>query len=79
MSNLIPVRMTKEELVAVLHDVAAGIEAEDSYGGFLTYDALDERLGRDEFFVTASYRIGNSMGQGGVRLIGEVPGADADA
>lgn len=50
-----PVYMSKNDLLAVLADMGDPVTDPDGPG----------------FRVRASYRIGNSMGQGGLRMIGE--------
>ena len=65
--------MTKDELLAVLDDMRAAVATSDSFEGSIEYlmpGPLDIETDK-EFAVMASYRIGNSTGQGGVRLIGE--------
>ena len=65
--------MTKDELLAVLDDMRAAVATDDSFEGSLEY-LMPEPLGIDtskEFAVMASYRIGNKMGRGGLRLFGE--------
>jgi hypothetical protein len=72
--------MTQDELVWVLRDMAERVEQGDSFEGSITYEIPLEADG-DRYkevgpegtyaLVRASYRIGNTMGQGGVRLIGE--------
>ncbi len=61
-----PERLTTEELAATLGEIRRLVEAGDSFGGHLEYEAV----AGDTFDVTASYRIGNRMGQGGMRVIG---------
>jgi hypothetical protein len=61
-----PERLTTDELLATLTEIRRCVEAGDSFGGHLEYEAVDG----DAFDVTASYRIGNRMGQGGMRVIG---------
>ncbi len=61
-----PERLTTEELVAALGEIRRLVEAGDSFGGHLEYEAVDA----DAFDVTACYRVGNRMGQGGMRVIG---------
>lgn len=61
-----PERLTAEELVATIAEIRRCVEAGDSFGGHLEYEAVDG----DTFDVTASYRIGNRMGQGGMRVVG---------
>jgi len=74
-SNLIPVPMTKGELLTVLADVAHRIHHGDSWEGNLQWEMPDESDGPDvKFRVRGAYRIGNADGsQGGMRLIGTVP------
>lgn len=79
-SNLIPVGMDRHELAAVLRDILARVEAGDSFEGNLEYLMPDPEPAPEgwpspnaEFWVTAAYRIGNREGQGGMRMIGEVP------
>ncbi len=66
-----PEKLTKDELLDTLRGIIALIQADDSFEGNLTYSCLEEGLGRGEFAVTAAFRTGNSMGQGGMRLIGD--------
>ena len=58
--------MKTEDLLAMLEDVKRCIAADDSYEGSLVWEAT---MRKGEFEVYASYRVGNSMGQGGVVLI----------
>jgi hypothetical protein len=60
------VSLSQAELVAVLRHIADSVEAGDSYEGSLEYLAGD---GERMFRVIAAYRIGQSVGQGGMRLI----------
>lgn len=88
MQRMMPVYLTKEQLLAVLEEVQALVAADDSFEGSLSYefpwhteigDSADDPDGPG-FRVQASYRMGNSMGQGGIRMIGElreVPDASA--
>jgi hypothetical protein len=66
--------MDKETLVAMLRDVADVVERDDSFGGWIAYDlGLDFDLPEGAYaMVKGVYRIGNSLGQGGVRVIGQV-------
>jgi hypothetical protein len=66
--------MSKDELVATLRDMADAVEHDDSFGGRMAYDlGLEYDLPPEAYaMVTAVYRIGNSIGQGGVRMVGEV-------
>lgn len=67
-----PVKMSKDELIEVLKEILGRVVADDSFGGFLEYDYMHEDLEGQEIYVKASYRIGNSMGQGGLRMIGTI-------
>jgi len=72
MSNLIPVQLTKVQLEDILGDMLARVKVGDSWEGNIEYMMPDEE-GYD-FAVRGVYRIGNrDGGQGGVRMIGDVP------
>lgn len=72
-----PVPMSKGQLLAVLDDIRAHVAADDSWEGSLQYTIPEEPKEGVDFDVHAGYRIGNSLGQGGFRLIAgeEVPDA----
>lgn len=77
-SNLIPMKFTTTELASILRDISARIEMGDSIEGHIFYTAVGEYyddLQHDEWEVRGVYRIGNLDGQGGVRMIGDVPNA----
>ncbi|MFB6568269.1 hypothetical protein [Streptomyces noursei] len=59
--------MSREELVRVLDDIRGRVASGDSFEGNLQYFISD---GDHPYDVAAAYRIGNSMGQGGMTLIG---------
>ena len=61
-----PKRITKEQLINALRDMALSIEEDDSFEGSIHYEIVD----RDSFDVSAFWRVGNSMGQGGSNSIG---------
>lgn len=67
----LPVRMSPEQVAGLLSDMAARVAAGDSFDGTITYstdyESDDPEL--PQFLVTAIYRVGNSMGQGGTRII----------
>jgi hypothetical protein len=86
MTNL-PVPASYAQVAAILRDMAALVEAGNSWEGSIEYliptaeDALPPPASDDEqpeVVVRASYRIGNSMGQGGVRIIGTLGGRPRD-
>lgn len=87
--RLAPAYLTKDEFLAILDDIRNLVAANDSFEGSLSYelpwstelgDPVDDS--RSGFRVRASYRTGNSMGQGGMRMLSEwmeVPDADTGA
>lgn len=67
-----PSYMTKEQTLAVLENIRAVVAADDSIEGSFSYEFPNEDDPAEPGFrVRASYRIGNSMGQGGMRMVGE--------
>jgi len=69
-----PKRMHADDLAAVLADMAARVPTGDSFDGTITYEVADGPA--HEFDVEGAYRIGNTMGQGGMRIIrGEESGS----
>jgi hypothetical protein len=92
MSNLIPEEMTPAEVAEVLRDMAERVESGDSFEGSIEYALPDvpewAQRGdpkpegwedRDYRLVRGVYRIGNTQGQGGSRMIGRVPGIELEA
>lgn len=79
-----PVKMKRNELAGIFKAIAASIEAGDSFEGNIAYSCLDDIFGltdghvemddlaTGEFYIGGMYRVGNSMGQGGVNLLWEV-------
>jgi hypothetical protein len=59
------------ELVRELREMAAAIERSDSFEGSIMYSCLDDGLAPGEWEVSGAYRIGNSDGQGGMRILKE--------
>jgi hypothetical protein len=82
----VPAYLTKQQLIDVLIDVLNVVCADDSFEGSLSYEFPWNQAHGDPvtdpspngFRVRASYRIGNSMGQGGLRTIGEMREVTAD-
>lgn len=60
--------LTKFQLADVLRDMANSIESRDSMEGDLSYTVMYDWLENGDFEVTGAYRIGNSEGQGGMRI-----------
>lgn len=81
---MLPVYMSKNDLLAVLDDMRAQIAADESFEGSMSYefpwntfcDPVDTDDPEGGFRVRAAYRIGNSMGQGGMRMVGEMRAVD---
>lgn len=72
-----PVPMSKDQLLAVLDDIRAHVAANDSFEGSIEYLMPEEPGEGVDFDVRAGYRIGNSVGQGGFRLIAREEAPDA--
>lgn len=71
---LAPVPMDKDGLIFILEDMLERVKEGDSFEGFLNYLMPYPPAGDPEdadFMVEARYRIGNTMGQGGMRMVGE--------
>lgn len=66
-----PVPTTRQELLAVLDDIRAGIESGDTLEGFVQFELAYEQDTPD-FMVLARYRVGNLHGQGGLRSLGSM-------
>lgn len=61
---------TKEQLLATLRDIIAHIEADDSMEGTIRW----EWDVHPTYAFSAFYRTGNSLGQGGSRIVSETTG-----
>lgn len=66
----VPAPATTDEVVAVLEDVLAVVRAGDSFEGFVAYSMPTDEpwLEGADFGLQARYRVGNSMGQGGLSV-----------
>ncbi|MFF8829280.1 hypothetical protein [Streptomyces sp. NPDC015131] len=62
--------MSREELLSLLDDIRDRVATGDSFEGHIRY-LIAEPGSQHPFDVAALYRIGNSMGQGGARIIGD--------
>lgn len=70
--RMCPVNMSQESLLALLDDIRGRVAEGDSFEGSFQYLLPeDENAPAHSFDVQASYRIGNTMGQGGMRMVGE--------
>jgi len=70
-------RLAKADLLVVLRDMAERVEADDSFEGSVEWTCIDPETVSDdlepgEFMVRAFWRVGNSEGQGGARIVGTV-------
>lgn len=79
--GFVGIPVTHDELVKVLEDVLQRVKEWDSFEGFINYlmpitfdEELDKKYQEDGIYaiLEARYRIGNSMGQGGMRMIGKM-------
>ncbi|WP_186239577.1 hypothetical protein [Burkholderia gladioli] len=64
-------KMSRTDLIQLLDDTKRALLADDSFEGRINYTCMapEVELGDDEFEVSAAIRLGNSEGQGSVRLI----------
>jgi hypothetical protein len=62
--------LNKQQLLAVLEDIKKSIENNDSMEGRISYSVMSsENIKSGEFEVDAIYRVGNSEGQGSIRIV----------
>lgn len=69
-----PVPLTREDLAATLREMGDLVEARDSFEGNIEYlmPDPDDDVPEDTYaMVRAVYRVGNTMGQGGYRVIAD--------
>lgn len=65
-----PVNLSREDLLSILDDIRDRVAGGDSFEGSIQYLLPeDENADPGSFDVQASYRVGNTMGQGGMRMI----------
>lgn len=62
-------KVNKQQLLAILDDIRRSVEENDTMEGQISYNAMADGLEPGEFEIKGVYRIGNSMGQGGVRML----------
>ena len=65
----VPKLTPKDELLAILDDIRDRVSRDDSFDGSLSYE-VDYEGGSPHFWVQACWRVGNSNGQGGMRMVG---------
>lgn len=63
-----PVPLSRDELASVLRSIADGFESGDTLEGSVEFLMGDGST----WDVRASYRIGNTQGQGGMRIVGQM-------
>lgn len=73
--QLMPMQVSRAELVLILEDILQRVKEGDSFEGNFEYRIPDPwpeaDLSRDyEYDLKAVYRIGNTGGQGGMRIYG---------
>lgn len=75
MSNLTPVPMNRDQLADVFRYLADAVMEGDSFEGNVEYlmPEPDQPVPWPDFMVRATFRTGNTMGQGGVTMIGTIP------
>lgn len=70
---IIPEVMSHEALLSVLDDIRARVAEGDSFEGHIEWlIPEDPGAGHHRAAVRGAYRIGNTMGQGGMRVIGTI-------
>ncbi|WP_186029454.1 hypothetical protein [Burkholderia gladioli] len=64
-------KMNRTDLIQLLDDTKRALLADDSFEGRINYTCMapEVELGDDEFEVSAAVRLGNSEGQGSMRMI----------
>ena len=70
--------MSKDDLINVVKDILSSIEADDSFEGSLNYSCMHPAVNGQEFEVGATYRVGNSEGQGGMVVLDNLPNLQVD-
>lgn len=66
-------KVAKQDLVTYLGAMRESIMDDDSFEGNLMYSCLEEDCDPGEFRVRIVYRVGNTEGQGGLRMLGVMP------
>lgn len=64
-----PTVLSTQEFLDVLDDIRTRVESGDSWEGSLEYRFSDQSGPGRDFEVCAAYRVGNTGGQGGMRII----------
>lgn len=69
-----PKPATHDELVTILSAVHMSVDAKDSFEGFVQYTMPTDEIVPDDTYalVKARFRVGNSMGQGGLSTYGRM-------
>ena len=61
-------KVSTQELVGILADIKQRVESGDSFEGNFEYTCMAEGLQRGEWEVSGAYRVGNTLGQGGMAV-----------
>lgn len=71
MNDTSPAVVSVEAMAEILEDMAKRVRNGDCFGGSIEFHYADDFFGAgpNEYTVMGQYRIGNSQGQGGMRLI----------
>jgi hypothetical protein len=68
-----PIPATKAEVLSVLSEILYIVEHDDSFEGSFEYTMPEPGDPPDtRFRLRAAYRVGNSMGQGGLKMVGSM-------
>lgn len=69
-----PTPVTKDQLADILQEMSALVREGDSFEGFIEYSMpCEEKVPDDTYaLVRTRYRVGNLMGQGGMRMLGRM-------
>lgn len=74
---MLPIPVSKELLIKILEDILKGVKTGDTLEGHfeftLNYENPQEEEEDEMFLVLTTYRIGNSRGLSGMRVLGKAP------
>jgi hypothetical protein len=64
-----PVGMSQKAMLQLLDDIRRRVAEGDSFEGFVEYLIPEDPRSNADYDVRAAYRVGNTTGQGGMRLV----------
>jgi len=72
-----PIKIPKTGLASILREMAKAVENNDSFEGSISYeicasDHNSKTINMSIYDVTGSFRVGNSEGQGSMRIFGDL-------